>query len=218
MAKDTELRALYIFGQILMKHVRDLTIREEYNIIAGITKAPVNIELYKKLKLIPDDQKETLKNLVVDAVDGALNNFLWLIEQSDDFDLVAYKNKETFSLKGISDGLCGDYWNFVEEFSEYTTAAEMLGYDFIEETNQEKSFSETYLVELFSESPEEAKRYFIRTLNNKENYELLKSLIPKIPSDILKILIEMTVSRSSFHKDQCAEIKDIMEKKNRNFS
>ncbi len=76
-------------------------------------------------------------------------------------------------------------------------------------------FPEEYLAIVFSEKPESAKRYFVSQMNDKESYAFFKTRIPKIPRDILEALIEMTLSRSSFHKEQCEEIREIMETDNK---
>lgn len=77
-----------------------------------------------------------------------------------------------------------------------------------------ESFPEEYLASAFSQKPESAKRYFISQLNDKERYAFFKTRIPKIPREILESLINMTLSRSSFHKEQCEEIREIMKREN----
>jgi len=82
-------------------------------------------------------------------------------------------------------------------------------------TDQEaysKPFPEDYLSILYTNDPEGAKRYFVSTLNDREEYAFFKTRIPKIPHAILESLIDMTLSRSSFHKEQCEEIREILRK------
>ncbi len=76
-------------------------------------------------------------------------------------------------------------------------------------------YPEEYLESVFPEKPEAAKRYFVATMNNKQEYEFFKTRIHKIPREILETLIDMTLSRSSFHKEQCEEIQDIIKKEGR---
>jgi len=75
-----------------------------------------------------------------------------------------------------------------------------------------ESFPEEYLACMFPEDPEVAKRYFVSQLNDKEDYAFFKTRIPRIPNNILETLIDMTLSRSSFHKGQCEEIREIMKR------
>ena len=74
-------------------------------------------------------------------------------------------------------------------------------------------FPEEYLEATFSENPEAAKRYFVAQMNDKEEYAFFKTRIHKIPRHILESLIEMTLSRSSFHQEQCEEIRNILNKR-----
>lgn len=67
-------------------------------------------------------------------------------------------------------------------------------------------------VEWFRENPMAAKGYFIDMLNRKTQYEIFKTKIDKIPPHILETLIEMILSRSSFHQEQCDEIKKMIQK------
>jgi hypothetical protein len=73
-------------------------------------------------------------------------------------------------------------------------------------------FPEEYLEIMFPQDPEAAKRYFVGRLNDKKSYEFFKTRLHKIPREILESLIEMTLSRSSFHKEQCEEIREIIDK------
>lgn len=74
-------------------------------------------------------------------------------------------------------------------------------------------FPEEYLESAFLDDPEIAKRYFVSQMNDKEEYAFFKTRIHKIPRPILESLIEMTLSRSSFHQEQCEEILAILNKK-----
>lgn len=109
------------FGKRIIETARDLTIHEELKIVEGTALAPLSKRLSKQLHGIDPKYLEAIKELIIDTVDGALNNFLWVIEQ-EDFSLVTINQDDpnnNFDLKGFSDGLCGDYWNFVDDFSTY---------------------------------------------------------------------------------------------------
>ncbi len=72
--------------------------------------------------------------------------------------------------------------------------------------------TEEVIIGLFKANPEAAKRYFVSQLNTKEDYEFLKTRVHKVPQEILEALIEMTLSRSSFHAAQCTELLGLLEK------
>jgi hypothetical protein len=76
-----------------------------------------------------------------------------------------------------------------------------------------RPFPEEYLTYMFPENPEAAKRAFVAELNTTESYEFFKTRIHKMPPEILEALIEMTLSRSSFHAEQCTELRELLKQK-----
>lgn len=119
MKRKEEFNLLYLFGENLIKSARDKTIEESIKTINGQIKDKMSLSISEKLKEISQEEKEVLEDLIIDSIDGALNNFLWMIEQHEEFDLIAYENNKNISLRETSDGLSVDYWNFVDEFSQY---------------------------------------------------------------------------------------------------
>jgi hypothetical protein len=107
------------FGDSLIKFVRDRTINEEIKTLKGDIKDQSSLKIYEKLSGLSTGEINAIEELIIDAIDGTLNNFLWMIEQANDFDLVACKSCQFYSLKEISDGLSVDYWNFVDSYSKY---------------------------------------------------------------------------------------------------
>ncbi len=73
-------------------------------------------------------------------------------------------------------------------------------------------FPDEYLVETYPNNPEAAKRSFVTQLNTTEYYEFFKTRVHLLPREIIEGLIEMTLSRSSFHAEQCAELLSIYNK------
>ncbi len=82
-------------------------------------KGPISLDIARRLETLSSEEKEAVEDFVIDTVDGALNDFLWMMEQHEEFDLVGFHESESCSLRDISDGLSVDYWNFVEEHSQY---------------------------------------------------------------------------------------------------
>ena len=126
MTEKFEQEALDKFGKAFIRKARDLTILEEFRRIEGEGKGVISKKIYDNLKDFSSEQRLAIKKLVVDAIDGALDNFLWLLEESDEFELVAYHEDKTLPLKNISDGLSVDYWNFVDYFSKYKMLEDIL--------------------------------------------------------------------------------------------
>ncbi|HUX80203.1 MAG TPA: hypothetical protein VMW10_10750 [Alphaproteobacteria bacterium] len=116
---DNTRKILNNFGEKLIESARDKTIRESIKTIKGEIKDKISLQIAEKLKGIESQEMEAIENLIIDSIDGALNNFLWMIERDDIYDLVADMDSKKFSLKKLSDGLSVDYWNFVDDFSHY---------------------------------------------------------------------------------------------------
>ncbi len=117
MIENIQKKLLYSFGAELISFVRDKTINQSLKTIKGEIKDKISLKIADDLKDISDQQTKALEDLIIDSIDSALNNFLWMIEQSDRFDIVAQQDEKIYSLKDSSDGLSVDYWNFVDEFS-----------------------------------------------------------------------------------------------------
>jgi len=71
-------------------------------------------------------QKNIIKIPLVNAMDGVFDNFLWLLEEAEDLELVAHQDGKTLPLKNVSDGLPVDCWNLVDYFSEYKMLEDIL--------------------------------------------------------------------------------------------
>ena len=105
-------------GHLLMTEVRDLTIEKYEDIAKGKIKSQVGIELNKKLILFNDEQKQIISSLIKYSIDETLHNFLHMIEQNDDVDILVDKE----NVKTISDGLCGELYSedgWVNRYSNY---------------------------------------------------------------------------------------------------
>jgi len=118
--KDKEI--LNNFGKILVKEVRDTVYRHFLKAIAGEMKSPSSIKIRENLSTLSHEQLELVKEAMLSTLDSSLHYFLWMIEQENNFDLIAINNNNFTSLKGISDGLCGELHGengWVEKYSEY---------------------------------------------------------------------------------------------------
>lgn len=62
----------------------------------------------------------------------------------------------------------------------------------------------------FEQDPELARKAFINILNKAPMYEVLKKRLHLISASIIESLIEMTLSRSSFHEEQCKELRELL--------
>lgn len=98
-----------------------------------------------------------------------------------------------------------------EELKKVFKKNKIKGARFLEdqEAHSRQPITET-LCEFFQDDPEAAKRLFVTTLNMDNEYAKLKNNLSKIPREIIEELIDMTLSRSSYHAEQCAELKRLL--------
>lgn len=129
MEKD-KLEIIYDFGKEVIVKARDMTIHEDFSILEGTAKPPIYQDMFKRIKELSfsEEQKEFIKALVVNSIDGAINNFLWMMEEHNDkYAFVAKCNDNTqFDIEQESDGLCMGQWEFTDCYSEYNMIEEIL--------------------------------------------------------------------------------------------
>ena len=199
------------FGKVLIKEVRDKTIcqgHEQVNALAD----EYYTDIYNKLSTFSQEQINTVKGIIIDSIDRTLTNFLWAMDQERQFDIIAYeKDPSTFhSLKDINAGLYDEYFYFVQDFSHFKMI-ELIEYDGKTKTKQ---LPDERIMELLGKNtPNAAKREFVKIMNKKAEFDILKDRIHLIPPDIVESLIEMTLSHSSFHKKECEELRKLITSK-----
>jgi len=110
-----------------MAEVRDATI-DKYEMIAdGTLKSARASELREKLAAFSDEQELVVRELVVSAVDDAIHNLLWMLEQNADEIHLMCGVPETAAKENVSDlsdGLCGELYGedgWIARFSAYET-------------------------------------------------------------------------------------------------
>lgn len=131
---------IYEFGKDVIVQARDVTIDTGFKIVNGLSKAPAYIELHKELEKFSDEQKNTVKKLIISSADGAINNFIRMMEQyNDKYAFTAKReNGEQFDIEQESDGLCMGQYVFIDEFSKYNDILKVLETGKIERESAEK--------------------------------------------------------------------------------
>ena len=115
-----ENKVLNEFGEIFVKRARDGAIRETNWIIDGSVKAPSLLELSKQVQLFSDEQKVTLRKFLLEAIDHALFYIMITPEQHEEYvKMTITKDGKTYNLPEISDGLGGELFGWIKQFSEY---------------------------------------------------------------------------------------------------
>lgn len=112
----TESDMLNKFGKMLISQVRDETIEQWERILSGQVKSKRALEIYSEIQLEFDEQAKTLvTNLLTQAVDSTLHNFLYMCEQEDNIDIIFKDDEdggyvEEINIKEVSDGLSGELY------------------------------------------------------------------------------------------------------------
>ena len=108
------------FGEMFIKETRDRAIRVINWTIDGSAKAPSLLELSKQVQLFSDEQKETLRKVVFEAIDHALFKVMVMLEEHEEYiKMTITKDGKTYNLPEISDGLGGKLFGWIKQFSEY---------------------------------------------------------------------------------------------------
>ncbi|EFP97769.1 hypothetical protein [Vibrio caribbeanicus] len=119
----TNDKLLEKFGQILMTEVRDKAIEKYEMIVSGRMKSAAAIEFNKQLSALSDDQLSLIREVVVNSIDDAIHNFLWVIEQHEDHvELICSEGASKANMNDISDGLSGEIYTengWIALFSKY---------------------------------------------------------------------------------------------------
>lgn len=118
--RDREL--LDVFGEILMKRVRDEAIEQWEKTIQGELKSQECQRLHNLIS--SSGQSEMFNDLVPKIVDTTLHHLLWTFEQNELIDInVANGDSKQISIKEISDGLAGELYTedgWISRFSDKT--------------------------------------------------------------------------------------------------
>ncbi len=109
------------FGEMFVKDTRDYAFLEmNWLIDKDIREGALSFELSKQVKLFSDEQKEILRKVLLRAIDTALFKVMVMLEEHEEYiKMTITKNGKTFNLPEISDGLGGELFGWIEQFSEY---------------------------------------------------------------------------------------------------
>jgi hypothetical protein len=103
-----DAKFLDLFGEILMKNVRDEAIEQWNMTIQGKMKSEESKRLHNLISL--SSQSELINDLVPKIVDTTLHHLLWTLEQEESIDVTINDGNKPVSIKDISDGLAGELY------------------------------------------------------------------------------------------------------------
>ena len=119
------------FGALLMEVVRDYSITQLNGMLRKKGRLPEGKKLNKLYKSLSSEERDALEKLIQIAVDITLHDFLWLIEQEPDLDLVMKTPDEVKSLRDESDGLSGEIYSidgWIAQFSKHPSSEDFSVY------------------------------------------------------------------------------------------
>lgn len=105
------------FGRIIIKDVRDRTIKDIDKCTSGIYKSERGLKISKQYSELKNEKKEFVDYLITEIIDNTIHNFLEMLEQNDDIEV-------KFNSKNIveeSDGLAGELYTEDGWIQKYTT-------------------------------------------------------------------------------------------------
>ena len=94
---------------------------------------------FQKLNL-DEKAKFAVKNIIVYYLEGLMDSLFWNFEQSNGkYKIVTQdKNGRDFDIVTESDGLCTGQWEFIDRYSKYNTAEDVLKTGEIEKMPEEE--------------------------------------------------------------------------------
>ena len=105
------------FGEVLIKEVRDRTIRLFDKKVQGVMKDRDSQLLFEKVSKLSKEQQLLINEIIPQIVDLSLHNMLCIFEEHDEFQIVI----DGENIADISDGLSGELYTsdgWIEKFSE----------------------------------------------------------------------------------------------------
>ncbi len=119
-----EKEVLDKFGNLIIKQIRDKTLRRSINIMDGNVKAPSLKELHTKLSFLTEENKKIIEYFLKETINETIFNLLVLLEEEDIEILFEYENIK-YNPNLLSDGLGGELFTedgWIYKFSKFKSS------------------------------------------------------------------------------------------------
>jgi hypothetical protein len=116
---ETNTNILRSFRKALFKDVYSKCLMNLQKTLNGQIKDKKSLDIFSKLKNLDTKELLATEELGKEFIADTVHYLLWMIEQSDEFDLIAREGDKIVSLKEISDGLCGELSYVLGGYDEY---------------------------------------------------------------------------------------------------
>ena len=140
MMDDNNTEAIWRFGKDIVVKSRDSIMNciEQLFSASDFSREEILIN-FQKLNL-DEKAKFAVKNIIVYYLEGLMDSLFWNFEQSNGkYKIVTQdKNGREFDIVTESDGLCVGQWEFIDRYSKYNTAEDILKTGEIEKKPEEE--------------------------------------------------------------------------------
>lgn len=137
---DNNTEAIWRFGKDIVVKSRDSIMNciEQLFSASDFSREEILIN-FQKLNL-DEKAKFAVKNIIVYYLEGLMDSLFWNFEQSNGkYKIVTQdKNGREFDIVTESDGLCVGQWEFIDRYSKYNTAEDILKTGEIEKKPEEE--------------------------------------------------------------------------------
>lgn len=137
---DNNVEAILNFGKEIIVKSRDSNIKcVEQLCNSSLFSDDAILSNFQKLNL-DEKSKFIVKNVIVYYLEGLIDSIFWNFEQSNGkYKIVTQDNNgREFDIVSESDGLCTGQWEFIDRYSKYNTAEDMLKTGEIEKKPEEE--------------------------------------------------------------------------------
>lgn len=137
---DNNVEAILNFGKEIIVKSRDSNIKcVEQLCNSSLFSDDAILSNFQKLNL-DKKSKFIVKNVIVYYLEGLIDSIFWNFEQSNGkYKIVTQDNNgREFDIVSESDGLCTGQWEFIDRYSKYNTAEDMLKTGEIEKKPEEE--------------------------------------------------------------------------------
>jgi hypothetical protein len=112
---------LSLFGELLIKSVRDNSLFVLEGVISGHMKSQIDKEMHEKIKKMSKEDIDTLRDMAYRMVDLSLHNLLFMFEDNLSWK-ISNEADGIENLNELSDGLSGELYTsdgWIINFSDY---------------------------------------------------------------------------------------------------
>lgn len=118
----SEKHAVDLFGEYLIKKVRDEAIDDWEGISSGKMKDKESQKIFQTLKSFNSEQLEFITKLFPKIVDTTLHHLMWSLEQEEAINVVVKLDENLLiNIRGASDGLAGELYTEDGWISRYSS-------------------------------------------------------------------------------------------------